>query len=182
MIVLGLDLSKSRTGFALDGREGACPPRAGSRRTSGVTLGRLGFEYQEWLYEFAKTNRVELIAYEAPAIGSRGGKKDGERSFVMDEETSIALIGMAFATETIAHALGVRCERAHVQTVRKFLVGHGRPPNPKRAVMERCRLLGWPAPNTDATDALAVWAWAKAGFDRSFRLEATTPLFSRAAQ
>lgn len=180
MIWLGLDLSKSRTGFALDGRDGACPPRAGTWTSPTKILGAFGLAYQEWLYDFARTNRVEGIGYEAPAVGNSGGKKDSG-SFVMSEEVSIALIGLAFATETIAASLGVRCERVHVQTVRRHFVGHGRPKDPKKAVMDRCKQLGWPAPNTDATDAAAVWCFCKSSWDPTFRLEAATPLFKGAA-
>lgn len=174
MRVLALDLSKNSTGWAVDG-ETVCPPKTGTWRAPSSEPGRIGLAFQSWLFEACKTWEVELLAYEAPAMGGRS------KGFVMNAETSLVLIGLAFTVECIAAARGIPPQTAHVQSVRRHFVGQGRPDRPKEVVRERCRLLGWPVNNTDESDAAAVWAWAKAKHDPSFRLEAATPLFGRPA-
>ena len=98
----------------------------------------------------------------------------------MKAETAELLIGQASMAAVVAASYGLRPVRVASSTARHHFVGHGRPKNPKRAVLERCRVLGWDVPGHDAADACAVWAWAKATHDRSFRLEAATPLFGKA--
>lgn len=174
MIVLGLDLSKNRTGYAVDGLHGACPPRTGVWKPygGGELLGRAGHEFQSWLFRMIGMWNVEMIAYEAPPAGNTGG------DIIMTFDETMMLFGMAFSVHIICEARKISPPRkVSVQTVRKHFVGHGRPPNPKKVVKQRCRALGWTPANEDESDAAAVWAWAKATLDPAFKLE-TGPLFA----
>ena len=174
MRVLALDISKACTGWAVDSDGG--PPRTGTwKGGSQATPGRAGALYSEWLCGMIALNKPEMIAYEAPMMKPVPGK------IFMNVDTSFVLIGLAFLTETIAASYRLQSKRGNVATVRKHFVGHGYPDNPKAAVMERCRILGWEVENHDAADAAAVWNWAKCTFDRSYRIEAGTPLFARSA-
>src|SRR5690606_34904388 len=105
-----------------------------------------------------------------PVLGNSGGKVF----------TSELLIGLAFMAGVVAASRRVRFERGHVQQVRRHFLGQGRPSNPKRAVMDRCRLLGWPVADHNCADAAALWCWAKSTYDKSFRVETGTPLFKGA--
>jgi hypothetical protein len=160
----------SATGLAVDGGDGR--PRGLTFRVpcGGEDLGRAGLAFSEWLYGVVAIEKPDLLAIEAPVLGNAGG-----RVF-----TSEILIGLAFMAAVVAKSRGIRFERAHVQTVRRHLLGQGRPDNPKRAVLARCRLLGWAPANDNEADAMAVWAWAKARHDRTFRYESATELFGRA--
>jgi hypothetical protein len=173
--VLALDLS-TRLGWCVDGAD-VLPPRTGTYRLPSAVGGNIGkplLLYSEWLAAMLSgADKPALVAFEAPAMGGRG--------IVMNAETAALLVSLAGVTEMIAEAYGVACESAHVQTVRKHFVGSGRPPNAKKAVMDRCRLLGWAVADDNAADAAAVWAYAKARRDKTFRLESTTALFGRPA-
>lgn len=48
----------------------------------------------------------------------------------------------------------------------------------KRAVMERCKMLGWECKDDNAADALAVWSFACATIDPAWGLQ-VSPLFNR---
>lgn len=178
MIILALDLSFSRTGYAVDGFESACPPRTGfwSPPGGGYIVGKAGHAYQSWLYRAIGDWNVERVVYEAPAAGNTGG------GIIMKADLLEMLFGLAFSTQVIAWTREIPVGKAHVQTVRKHFLGHGRPKNPKKHVMERCKTLGWPVPNHDAADAAALWCWAKATFDKSFRVETASPLFGNAVE
>lgn len=167
MIVAAFDLSKHCVGWSVDASDGG--PRLGAWRGASEVplLGRAGLLYGSWLSDFIALNRPGLIAVEAPAIAG----------VPIGEHEAMLLIGMAFMTASVAEANGIRFERAHVSTVRKHFVGSGRAK--KRDVMARCKLLGWPARNGDEADAAALWSWAKATFDRSYRV-ITTPMFAGA--
>lgn len=171
---LALDQSKSRTGWRVDTLDGKTHG-GGWTGTSAHLPGTAGARYSEWLCQIISTYKPELIAYEAPVMGGSG------RGVTMSMEVSFVLIGLAFLTETIAASYKVRCVRAHVATVRKHLLGSGRPTNPKEAVMARCKLLGFDIANHDEADATALYLWAKATYDKDFRYEKATPLFAKGA-
>lgn len=173
MRVLALDIATT-TGFAVDG-DGAAP-RTGTFRVrgGGNALGPAGFSFGQWLHNSIQAFEVEAVAFEAPLMGGKG--------VVMNANTSRLLIGLAFMVETVAHGSRMQCFEATVQQVRKHFLGHGRPSNPKQATIVRCRQFGWQVRDHNAADAAALWAYAKATLDPSFRLESTTPLFGRAAE
>ena len=92
------------------------------------------------------------------------------------------LIGLAAVTEMIAASRGIPCSAANMQSVRKNFVGSGRPGNPKKAVADRCKLLGWTCRDDNQSDACAVWSFAKSKYDPAYRIEQATPLFGRPAE
>jgi len=172
MIGLGLDLSKAQTGWAVDGVRAPCPPRAGNWNGPDLALGYVLDRYAKWLCEFIRINQVGAVAYEAAIQG-------GEDPKFRNAQTAELLICFGGVTAMVCAGMGVPSHKVSVSTARKNFLGQGYPPNPKRAVSDRCKLLGWPTPNYDATDALCVWAWLKMTKDPSFRLETATPLFGR---
>lgn len=175
MKVLALDISKRSTGWAVDGEDGR--PRAGCYRGASEHLpGKAGAVFSEWLCSMIDAHKPDLIAVEAAAFGA-----SGSGDFRMSKEISKLLIGLAFLAETVAASYQLRYSEYAVQTVRAHFVGAGRPKNPKKAVRDRCNLLGWETRNDDEGDALALWACTKAMNDKSFRYETATPLFAPAS-
>lgn len=173
MILLALDVAKNRTGWAVDQAGGGAPLTGSwSPPTAGMPIGYAGLAFQKWLHRFVCERHVEQLVYEAPHVG--GGK-----GIVMDENTTLVLIGLAFSVEVIGASLRAPVFRGHVGTWRKHFLGTGRPENPKQAALDRCKLLGWNVEGHDAAEAAGLWAWAKAS-DPTFRLD-TTPLLGRPA-
>lgn len=176
MIVLGLDLG-TKCGWAVDGKDSPSPPRAGTYtlHTSGASRGPAFFRFQEWLYQKRIDTGADKIIYEAaiPVLG------DPNRKIKMNNDTIAVLWGLVTCVQAICAAPPmVPCIPAHIASVRKRFVDHGRPDNPKKVVSDRCKLLGWPTGSYDMTDAIAVWYWGKTEFDRSFKLETGLPMFA----
>ena len=69
-------------------------------------------------------------------------------------------------------------EAIEVQEARRHLLGGGRIPKGegKKLVLERCRMLRWPANNTDESDACAIWSFG-CGKANPRVAHLTTPLF-----
>lgn len=171
MIVLALDLA-TETGWAVD-HEGGSMPRTGSYELRGnaASRGYAFLEFSKWLFSFARMTMADVIAYEAPVFG---GMPTGP-------DHAMLLIGLAAMTEEKAAALDVRCVQTVSSTVRKYFLGHGRPDNPKKAVVDRCNLLRWDVKNNhNRADAAALWCHTKATLDPAFRVETGTALFARA--
>ena len=179
MIVLFLDLSKTATGWAVDGLEGDCPPRTGTWKPplQGMKRGPFGHAFQQWLYRRLIEWDVDLVAYESPKVAQRFDTKPGQKKIIITADIMITLCGMAFSVDTIAAARGIQSYDGAESTIRKEFIGHGRPPDGKAAVRRHCETLGWPVANNDESDAAAGWYWAKCKHDPSFRPEQTDPLF-----
>lgn len=169
MIALGLDLSKTRTGWAMDALAGGGPPRMGSLPRVADT-DRLLHEFAVWLNATIKAHEVTHVALEAPLYGGAP----------LTAEIGEALIGLATHAMSVCYFRGVPLYKPGSQTVRKYFLGEGRPVSPKQAVMARCQQLGWSPANHDEADAAATWAWCKANHDRSFVLLPGAPLFRNA--
>lgn len=109
---------------------------------------------------------VKLVAIEAPIIVA-----------ARSAHTMVALMQLAGVVRAASHKAGARVHMVASSTVRKHFVNHGRPDDPKRAVMERCRVLGWDVANNDAADAAATWSWL---MSKSFPRWSpkSTPLFA----
>lgn len=167
MRVLAFDVASS-TGWAVDGPGDGKVPICGTyrRQESPGNRGLTFLRFGEFCFDFAKLNKAEFIAYEAPLQGS--GHNFHEH---------FLLWGLCAQVEMIAASLGVRSAPVNVQKVRAHFVGNGR--CTKSAVMARCHQLGWKPKNFDEADSLAVWAWAKATYDKNFWPEAGPPLFGK---
>ena len=166
--VLALDISKRATGWT--GQKSDGTPIFGTLRDVAIQsdLGRAGMVFSDWLCDMIDVHKPDLIGIEAPAIAGSG--------IVLSLDEAMLLIGLAFLANVIAAMNGCRFQRVAVQTVRKHFVGHGRPANPKAAVMARCKQLGWKCANTDESDSAALWFYLKATNDPGFRLVAEAPL------
>lgn len=174
MRVLALDISKTCTGVAVDG-EGGRPLASSFKGAANTpTNGRAGARFSKWLIRTIRDYDVELLAVEAPIVAN---SRDDDSKIYMNAKIVRVLMGLPFLAETTADLMGIQYAEYAVQTVRRTFLGHGRPPNAKRAVLERCRILGWVATNDNEGDALALWYHAKSTNDRTFRPEIGTPLF-----
>lgn len=175
MRVLALDISQRATGFAVD-RSDNRPPLTG---TWGVPArcanhGEVGFEFMKWLRPMVAVNEVELLAFEAPMVPS-----GGSWGVATNAETIQTLIGLCWAAQIVAAEKVIRDVGARPQTVRKHFCGSGHAKKPD--VQARCRLLGWPFKTPDEADALALWSWAKATYDKTYQPHAVTALFASSA-
>lgn len=166
---LGLDLSKTRTGWAMDALAGGAPPRMGSLPRVAST-DRMLHEFAVWLSTTIRAHEIEAVAIEAPLYGG----------VPLTAEIGEALIGLATHAMSVCWFRSVPLHKPGSQQVRRFFVGEGRPANPKEAVRRRCADLGWTPANDDESDAAATWAWCKAHVDRGFALLPPGALFGRA--
>jgi hypothetical protein len=172
MQIMALDLATC-AGFAI-GRAGG-KPRSGSRRLKGGddaperAFRKLGL----WLRDEFSFEKPDLVVCEAPV--NLGAFVEGNQSspkgfrFKSNASTIYMLQGFVAIAHGICGPYGVRCINANVQTVRKHFLGKARPENPKLAVLDRCRLLGYvdrDFADTDAGDAIALWDYACATYGR----------------
>lgn len=151
--VVGLDPSTTAFGVACGGeRDGS--PRAFTWKLGGaedhVFDRTLSVAFGS-AYELFLACKATDAFIEAPIIVS-------DRS----AHTMMALVQLAGAVRAAAARAGVRTHMVASSTVRKFFCGHGRPENPKCAVQERCKLLGWPVSDDNSADAAATWAYGMA--------------------
>jgi hypothetical protein len=92
------------------------------------------------------------------------------------------LAGLQGIIRAVAYLRGVHgIESATVGDIRgHFLGARGlRREYAKRAVIERCRALGWKCENDNEGDALALWSYACAQIDPTTALQ-VSPLFNKA--
>jgi Holliday junction resolvasome RuvABC endonuclease subunit len=146
--VVGADPSTTRFGIACGGERDPRPrsfvwslPGADDLnfdRTLSIAFGSA--------YELLIATKATDVFIEAPIIVS-------DRS----AHTMVALMQLTGAVRTAAARAGVRVHMVASSTVRKHFLGNGRPDDPKRAVKERCRLLGYEVADDNAADACAVW-------------------------
>ncbi len=154
MRILALDLA-TKAGFAM-GRAGE-KPRAWSKRLRTSedaperAFKRLGIE----LRDLFTLELPDLVVVEAPLAGGLIGNSNMATVYQLN-----GLVGGVF---TICGPYGIRCIKANVQTVRKHVVGRARPDNPKKAVLDRCKALGYLPPecfDDNIADAVAMHIWA----------------------
>jgi hypothetical protein len=167
MIVLALDLA-TKTGWAVGG---GGMPETGLHVLPTGHRGHAFLGFNKWLYDKVDQTGAQMIAYEKPLFGGKGVK--------MREEVVMKLVGLAAMAEMIGASRGVPVVVVAVQPVRKAFLGHGRPANPKQAVLDRCKLLGWETGGDDNRgDAAALWHWARATHDRTYNIETGNPVFA----
>jgi Holliday junction resolvasome RuvABC endonuclease subunit len=150
--ILALDLSL-KTGFAV-GRDGGRLVwgvwNLGKQDDSGSGLrfSKLAGELEDAITVHAP----ELVVYEAPA-GKRG------------MGTARLLLALCGIVEMVSSEAGIRYREEHVGTVRKLVLGHGRPQaaegaHPKSPMLDWCRAQGWDVESDDAADALILLRYA----------------------
>lgn len=98
-----------------------------------------------------------------------------------DPDLAAALLGFWACATGMARARGCQVFETSPATVRRHFIGHGRHPDPKAAVMGRCRQLGWKIENDNEADALSIWDYTKSVLDPGFAHRGT-PLFGGTRQ
>lgn len=164
MLILGLDLA-TRTGFACG--------KAGERPDVGVVELKARGEGPEVAYgnliawlntTLART--PDLVVKEAPPA-LQGFARLGNAA-----ATVRMTYGMHGIVEGMCARFGIRCEEVAASKVRKHFLGAanmGDRATTKRAVIERCHLLGLlprDCHEDNKADAIAVFDWASATFAR----------------
>jgi hypothetical protein len=170
-VLLALDLGTRVTGFAFGPPE-ANAPKSGAYRLPGaddlVQL-RMMATAGDSVSSLCKLIKPTHVCIEAPIVVP-------DRS----AHTMTALMQLTGVVRTAIYRVnpGIRETLRSSQTIRKHFCGHGRPENPKTAVMEKCRLLGWQVETSDAADACAAWSY---GIGYFFGRGVHTELFRGAA-
>lgn len=172
-MILACDPSTTRFGIAFGGPADG-KPKAFTVKLPGAdehvfdrTLGNAA----DTVALYCRTQQVKIVAIEAPII-AYGPNAD------RTAHTMASLMQLTGAVRAAAQRSGCSVLMAASSTVRKMFVGHGRPEDPKRAVMARCKLLGWQFEDDNSADAAATWAWAMSVNYPQWAPNAT-PLFAR---
>lgn len=166
MRVLALDLA-TKTGFA-NGVAGSKPRSGVKRLKDGGDDPERGFrKLGIWLRDEFSFEKPDLVMIEAPLpVGSMidwDGGEDKKPKFRSNPGTIYFLNGLVAVVHGICGPYGIMCRQVGVQKVRKHFLGLARPADPKRAVIERCHLLGLMAKDQrddNQADACALWTFA----------------------
>lgn len=164
-VIIGLDIGV-RLGVAI-GVPGSRPESFAvrlkkPRQDAGVALGNA----IAFLNATLSRHAPALVVKEAPPA-LQGFANMGNAAHVVRMTFGIHAI-----VDGMAERFGIPCHEVHDATARKHFIGKGRMgdrDSTKRAVLTRCRQLGWIAAdstNEDAADALCVWDWACAHLAR----------------
>jgi hypothetical protein len=173
-LILALDLA-TRTGFAR-GRIGEVPiagsirfgkPHCRDHVVFGAAL--------DWMVAQLEQKPLPDLLIIEDMLSPLAMKGDTSRA-VRDR-----LAGLHGIVKGLAHRYGIsEIATAAVGDIRSHFIGDRslkRFPA-KQAVMQRCRALGWTAPDDNAGDALAIWSYACALIDPKWALQ-VSPLFNR---
>lgn len=177
--LLALDVATT-TGWAF----GPVAPEARPSTSGHIRFGREGVDDAEcwkraliWLTEQLNVLQPTVVAIEAPinSASPEGGS---------NAHTLGRLIGLQAVLRTVVEIkLPVTAKLIHVQSARKFFIGHGNLPGKeaKKKVQRRCLDLGWLSEDgmqPDRADAMCVWAKAVADLCPEFAA-GMTPLGAR---
>lgn len=175
-MLIGIDASTTATGYAFGGPDDGGPrggvwslPGAGEH-VLDLTLARV----TESVGDLCRLLRAKHVAIEAPLL-----LVDANHA----AHTAMALIQLTGAIRAVATRCGAKISLVAVSTARRSFIGTGnlKRAEAKRAVLDRCKLLGWPTDDDDNRgDANCVWAYAMGVHYPSWSPKAT-PLFGRTA-
>ncbi|MCC8963733.1 hypothetical protein H8A95_15795 [Bradyrhizobium sp. Pear76] len=151
--ILALDVA-SKTGVAF-GRPGEVPRlQIVDFRGPGELIG-LYARAVEWMASQLRDEPPDLVAIErvVPPSGAKG---------FTNHETTMITIGLFGILCGITHCKGITLVPAAISTWRKHFIGKGNYPGEvaKRMSVDRCRVLGWDAPDHNAAEAAGIWDWA----------------------
>lgn len=151
-VVWGLDVSSTRVGLCV-GRVG-CVPTFESFSAAG-TDDQPEDRFKRamrWAVDRTAIDKPDFAYIEAP-LDLMVGKTN--------PATSLLLKGMYAVVGATIALRGASVRPAKVQTVRKFLLGHGnlRKDIAEPLIRQRLREWGWTPKNHDEADAGAVWAY-----------------------
>lgn len=144
----GVPGGKPASGTFRLGRSGAPTP---------IVLGGL----VHWLGERLSSRRYAFVIFEA-TIGPSVGKGKIKTSYA----TTSRLERLAGVCEGLCAATGHDVFQATAQTIRKQVLGVGRPENPKAAVIAAMRQRGFSPKDDNEADAIAGWLYACADFEK----------------
>lgn len=152
-LVLGLDISKSRTGICW-GRVGQTPQFA-SVVGSDHDIDAASFRLLKWVSEFARLESVDVAFIEAQILGF-GNDVQKLRQQV---PTMLAIRDMMRAARLALYGRSVPIREVSSTTARVSFIGNGKLKSEpaKKAAMSMCKALGWEPSNYDESDAGAVW-------------------------
>lgn len=161
-VILALDTATT-TGWAY-GRPGD-EPQFGSRSFAGPGgNGEILCKFRIWLAEMCRLNRVGMICYEQAYIPMPKRKDDKKQTFVMNPKTVELLYSLTGEVQSVAWQLRIKCFQATTLEICKFFTGrgsHGGRDQKKAAIIARANQYGWACTDSDAADALALWAMAE---------------------
>lgn len=127
-----------------------CDPQFGTQRLPNTQddIGRFVDAYDVFLTDWIGFYELNYVGFEAPI--HTGGKT----SF----NTARKLLALASHTEFVCRRRNVRCEEAHIGTIKKSFAGSGRA---QKSDMEHiARRYGWAVRNDHEADALGGWVLA----------------------
>jgi hypothetical protein len=172
--IIAFDIATT-TGWAR-GRVGTTPS-SGSKRfgTVEASPGAVFKHAMEW-FEETLTNAAppSIVVWEA--LLPPTAKQGETQAHVRDR-----LAGLHAIVLGTAHRFGIYQTAIYqVADIRQHFIGHRnlKTVKAKRAVVERCRALGWPCESDDAGDALAAWHFACSLIDPAQALK-VSPLFNK---
>lgn len=149
--ILFLDIA-TRTGWCV-GVPGAVPSSGTFR------LGRTGAKDAEvfgsmlaWLGGLLTEGRFARVIFEAPVGPGMAGKTNFS--------TMRRLNGLCAIAEAVCHQTGHPVFQASAASIRKVVLGNGRPENPKAAVMAEIRARGFDPADDNEADAISGWLYA----------------------
>lgn len=155
--ILCLDLATT-TGWAsgrpFEPRANGFLPASGSIRfgKSGADDGEVIGKLMQWLKDQTTSTDFGMIVFEAPV----GPGMAGRTNF----KTLARLVGMCKAVEAVCYLRKVPVYQASAASIRKEVLGTGRPENPKAAVMAEMRARGFDPADDNEADALALYFYA----------------------
>ena len=153
--VLALDTS-THTGWAIG--DGLSKPEFGTLHLRGWRPGSIGQAYVQ-LFDFITKvladNVFTHVIVERPLTVHAHAYDKGKNA-----DLAAALLGFVAVAECATVRMGVKFNIESPATIRKHFIGHGRHPDPKVAVMARCRQLGWKVTDDNQADALATLDYA----------------------
>lgn len=170
-IIQAIDLAQ-RTGFAI-GSPGAMP-RSGAvvlkekKERRDIAMGSL----IAWLQDEWKGEKPALVIREAPLplAAYKRGKSDTIGTADASQDTVQISYGLHGILEGMCNRYGIQLVDAYPARTRKHFIDAGNMGSrelTKRAVIERCWLLGYFPRSTfdlDRADACSVWDWAAATY------------------
>lgn len=172
--ILALDVA-TKTGVAF-GRPGEVPRletidfRHGKNDELTWIYGRATL----WMATKLRDDPPDLVVIEKPVPPSAAFGHT-------NHDTSMITIGMFGIFCGIVHCKSIRLEIAPISTWRKCFLGKGNYPGnvAKQMCVDRCKLLGWDAPDHNAAEAAGILEWAGQTF--MGRIPETLHLFGERA-
>lgn len=145
---------------------GWCMGAPGARPTSGTRrLGRKGApdeavfgDMLSWLGELLTEARFARVVFEAPVGPGMAGKTNFK--------TMRRLNGLCAIAEAVCHQTRHPVFQASAASIRKVVLGNGRPKDAKAAVMAEMRARGFDPSDDNEADAIAGWLYTVAHVDK----------------